>query len=65
MAHGMVDQGMDHGQNEALKLALGGHNLLITGQAGSGKTYTVNKIVCSLRQAQKNVQVTATTGKNT
>ena len=55
---------MEDSQSEALKLALEGHNFLLTGQAGSGKTYTLNEIVKRLRQAGKNVQITATTGSN-
>ena len=53
---------MDSKQNLAHKLAMEGHSLLITGQAGCGKTWTLNQIVQDLCQAGKVVEVTAMTG---
>lgn len=49
-------------QNRAIELALNGDNLLITGKAGTGKTYIVNKIIQELEQQGKNVARTALTG---
>jgi len=54
---------MDENQHLAVKLATEGHSFIITGQAGSGKTWTLEKVVYSLRQIDKVVQVTATTGR--
>jgi predicted ATPase with chaperone activity len=35
---------MDSIQEKALKMALSGHNLLITGYPGTGKSFTVARI---------------------
>jgi DNA replication protein DnaC len=40
---------MDEDKLQAYQLALSGHNLLILGQAGTGKTFLTTKIVKSLR----------------
>lgn len=32
---------MDNVQEEALEVAMAGHNLLLTGQCGTGKSYVV------------------------
>jgi len=50
------------GEEKAMKLALEGHNLLIVGTAGSGKTYLVNKLAESLIKLGKHVQITCSTG---
>jgi signal recognition particle GTPase len=44
---------MDEDQLQAYQLALSGHNLLILGQAGTGKTFLTTKIVKSLRHRGK------------
>jgi len=49
-------------QKQAMKLALEGHNLFITGKAGTGKSYTLNKIIKKLKDKGKKVAVTASTG---
>lgn len=49
---------MDH---DILKTAQEGHNILILGQPGTGKSYTLKEIAKTLR-GQKNVQMTASTG---
>ncbi|MEI7632335.1 MAG: PIF1 family ATP-dependent DNA helicase [bacterium] len=49
-------------QRQALALLEAGHNTLLTGAAGSGKTYLLNKFISRARIAGKSVAVTATTG---
>ena len=52
----MVDQKL------ALKILLAGQSVLLTGPAGSGKTYVLHDFIRRQRQAGKHVAVTATTG---
>ncbi len=49
-------------QRQALALLEAGHNILLTGAAGSGKTFLLNKFISRARAAGKSVAVTATTG---
>jgi hypothetical protein len=49
-------------QNLALKFVADGHNLVLLGSAGTGKTFTVSKIVEMCQQHGKKWAVTATTG---
>ena len=49
-------------QEKALQLAKEGHNIFLTGNAGTGKTYTLNKIIKELKKQGKIVAVTASTG---
>lgn len=49
-------------QELALEILLDGHNALLTGPAGSGKTYLLNKFIHEAKASGKNVAVTATTG---
>lgn len=49
-------------QRQALALLEAGHNALLTGAAGSGKTYLLNKFIARARAKGKSVAVTATTG---
>ena len=44
-------------QCRILETAKRGHNILITGQGGSGKSYLINRNVKSLRTKGKNVTV--------
>lgn len=53
-------EGMD--QKLALEIMLGGHNVLLTGPAGSGKTYVLNEFIRRAKKEGKYVAVTATTG---
>ncbi|VDI61513.1 Hypothetical predicted protein [Mytilus galloprovincialis] len=54
---------MNEEQSAVLKLAESGHNLFLTGQAGTGKTFTLCKIVSSLQINGRNVVITASTEK--
>lgn len=49
-------------QQLALKIMLAGYSVLLTGAAGSGKTYLLRKFIRSARAKGKKVSVTATTG---
>jgi len=49
-------------QKEAFKILNSGHNVLLTGAAGSGKTYLLNKYINSLREQGIAVAITASTG---
>ena len=49
-------------QKEALAIMLAGNSVLLTGAAGTGKTYTLNKFIRLARSQGKSVSVTATTG---
>ncbi|MES2470935.1 MAG: AAA family ATPase [Patescibacteria group bacterium] len=49
-------------QKEALNILKLGHNVYLTGQAGSGKTYVLNQYIDYLRKNEVEVAVTASTG---
>jgi len=49
-------------QEEALDILKMGHNVFLTGQAGSGKTYLLNQYISYLKQHNIGVGVTASTG---
>lgn len=49
-------------QELALEVLLAGHSALLTGPAGAGKTFVLNKFIQHAKQAGKKVAVTATTG---
>lgn len=49
-------------QNEALAIMEEGQSVLLTGAAGTGKTYVLNQFIKRTRHAGKNIAVTATTG---
>ena len=49
-------------QEEAIRLAKQGHNIFLTGRAGTGKTYTLLKIIEELTAMGKKVAVTASAG---
>lgn len=46
----------------ALEIMLEGHSVLLTGAAGSGKTYVLNEFIRMAKKQGKTVSVTATTG---
>ncbi|MEI7620591.1 MAG: PIF1 family DEAD/DEAH box helicase [Candidatus Falkowbacteria bacterium] len=49
-------------QKEALAILEAGHNVLLTGPAGSGKTFLLNQYIAHLRKKNIGVAVTASTG---
>jgi ATP-dependent DNA helicase PIF1 len=49
-------------QELALEILLSGESALLTGPAGSGKTYVLNQFIRHVKRAGKHVSVTATTG---
>jgi ATP-dependent exoDNAse (exonuclease V) alpha subunit len=49
-------------QNQALAILEKGNSVLLTGAAGTGKTYLLNKFIKRAKKSGKNVAVTATTG---
>lgn len=49
-------------QDKALEILLRGDNVMLTGPAGSGKSYLLNAFVKKARNKKKKVVVTATTG---
>jgi len=49
-------------QNEALQILKMGHNVFLTGAAGSGKTFVLNKYVRYLKNCNIGVGITASTG---
>lgn len=57
-----VKMKIDSDQTRALDLVKAGHNVFITGPAGTGKTYTVRSIVEWVRSAGIPFGITATTG---
>lgn len=49
-------------QKEAFAILEAGHNILLTGPAGSGKTFLLNKYIAYLKKKEIGVAVTASTG---
>jgi len=49
-------------QNEALNLAITGHNLFLNGPSGTGKTHCIKEIAKKLTETGKTVAITCTTG---
>lgn len=49
-------------QDEAMDLLKMGHNVFLTGPAGSGKTYLLNKYIEYLKEKEVSVGITASTG---
>lgn len=49
-------------QQLALEIMLDGHNVLLTGPAGSGKTYVLNEFIRRAKKDGRYIAVTATTG---
>jgi ATP-dependent exoDNAse (exonuclease V) alpha subunit len=49
-------------QKDALAILEAGHNVLLTGPAGSGKTFLLNKYIAHLKKKEIGVAVTASTG---
>ena len=53
---------MNADQRRAVDLAMDGHSFYLTGQAGTGKSYTLKGIIKALQSKGQKVAVTATTG---
>ncbi len=49
-------------QEDTIAAALIGYNIFITGAAGTGKSHTLNKCIKALKNREKTVAVTASTG---
>jgi Cdc6-like AAA superfamily ATPase len=49
-------------QKNFLKFILAGHNVLVTGQAGAGKSEVVRESIKRLNEARKNVAVVCSSG---
>ena len=49
-------------QKEALEILKMGHNVFLTGSAGSGKTFLLNQYIDYLRKKKVNIGITASTG---
>ena len=50
------------GQAEILRVACSGHNLLVTGRAGTGKSHVVKEIISNRRSVGKRVAVVCSSG---
>lgn len=53
---------LNHRQEEAVGLVIAGHNVLITGAIGTGKTATISACIDALKRAGLRVAATASTG---
>ena len=53
---------MDADQTAALNAIMSGHNLVLTGQAGTGKTFTIKQCGNELRKMKTSVALTCYTG---
>ena len=53
---------MNEDQHHAVQMAKEGHSFFLTGQAGTGKTFTTLEIIETLKNQGKNILVTAYTG---
>lgn len=49
-------------QTEALDILKDGHNIFLTGSAGSGKTFLLNEFISFLKKKNVNIGITASTG---
>lgn len=58
------DDGIIEVMDQALAIEImhAGHNVLLTGPAGAGKTYVLNAFIRGAKAAKRHVSVTATTG---
>ena len=56
---------MDEDQVQAYNLIIDGHNLCLTGQAGTDKSYVAKKAVKELRKMGMHVALTCSTGIGT
>jgi ATP-dependent exoDNAse (exonuclease V) alpha subunit len=49
-------------QSTALKILSEGRNVFLTGSAGAGKTYVLNQFIAKMKEENKSIAVTASTG---
>lgn len=49
-------------QSQALKILQAGHNVFLTGSAGTGKTFLLNRYIAWAKKKKMNVGITASTG---
>jgi ATP-dependent exoDNAse (exonuclease V) alpha subunit len=52
---------LDEDQNQAYNLSFG-HNLVISGQAGTGKTFLIKQIISEQRRRNRKVEIVCSTG---
>ena len=54
---------MEFAENKlAYELAMDGHNVIITGQAGTGKSYLLSQLATTMKKNGLKIQKTASTG---
>lgn len=56
---------MDEDQKRAVEVILKGHNVVLTGQAGTGKSHVVKEVIKQLRKTPTRFSITASTGLGT
>ena len=52
---------LDEDQNQAYNLSFG-HDLVISGQAGTGKTFLIKQIISEQRRRNRKVEIVCSTG---
>lgn len=53
---------MNEDQKKAFEVLMSGKNVFLTGDAGTGKTYLINKFIEEMKKQKKNLVITAPTG---
>lgn len=57
-----MEEKLTKDQQHAYEVLMSGHNCFITGAAGTGKSFVINKYLKEMKQMKKNIVVTAPTG---